>query len=98
MTSSPNVLFITTDQHRFGTFTALLQTGRLTLPNTETGAALAEELSRFELQLNSTGAATWNAAGQAHDDLVVAAALSVLEFPAEPHAPIIATGMAKGLW
>jgi len=64
---------------------ALLQTRRLTLPDTPEAKELVQELLNYEIRVApSTGMLTAGAFGSKHDDLATSLGLAVLE----PYAPI----------
>lgn len=57
---------------------ALMQTGRVKLPDSAEARQLAEELKDFEVNITEKGTFTASAKGGAHDDLVIALALALL--------------------
>jgi hypothetical protein len=68
--------------HLVSNLQALLQQGRIGLPNTDEARQLAEELLDFELRVNENANLISGAFRTgAHDDLVVALGLSCLEDP-----------------
>ena len=64
--------------HLISRLKSLMGFKRLTWPNTPAGRELADELEDFELSINENATMQWNARAGSHDDLVCAAALSVL--------------------
>jgi hypothetical protein len=60
---------------------ALLQTGRVRMPDNSRTRALAEELARYEVRISDAAHLQAGAFGAAHDDLATALGLSVLFDP-----------------
>lgn len=80
--------------HLVATLQALLQQGRIGLPRTAEAQQLAEELLDFELRVNENANLISGAFRTgAHDDLVVALGLSVLQKPGAGEV-----GLGPSIW